>query len=213
MSLLLQDIRLSLPGQVLLSSFSLTVAPGEIVSLMGPSGCGKSSLLAYICGIAHESLSTQGHIFIDGQQINGRPAHQRPIGLMFQDDLLFPHMSVAGNLAFALPRHLSGKERRQRVEDALNRAQLPGQGQARPDQLSGGERARVSLMRTLLAEPRALLLDEPFSRLDARLRQQVRQFVFDQARRKGIPTLLVTHDEQDCHGRVISLDTRRTNDA
>lgn len=208
MSLQLQDIELALPDKVLLSSFSLRVEAGEVVSLMGPSGCGKSSLLAFVCGIAHRSLVTRGDIYLDGQKITGLAAEKRPIGLMFQDDLLFPHMSVGANLAFGLPPQLSRKERQQAVADALARAQLSGYERARPDQLSGGQRARVSLMRTLLSEPRALLLDEPFSRLDPRLREQVRQFVFDQAGAKGIATLLVTHDLEDCRGRVIQLERR-----
>ncbi|MTI14569.1 ATP-binding cassette domain-containing protein [Sansalvadorimonas verongulae] len=205
MSLELNNITLAVPGRTLLHQFSLTVPPGETVSLMGPSGCGKSILLSYISGAHHPHVTGAGRVLINGEDVTDKPMEKRRVGLQFQDDLLFPHMTVNGNLAFALHPGLSAKERQWRIDDALSAADLSGYGNMRPENLSGGQRARISLMRTLLAEPAALLLDEPFSRLDAHLRQQIRTFVFDTVREKHIPALLVTHDEQDCNGRVIEL--------
>jgi putative thiamine transport system ATP-binding protein len=126
---------------------------------------------------------------------------------MFQDDVLFPHLSVGGNLAFAIPPQIKRAERRARIEAALAAADLAGFGHRDPATLSGGQRARVALMRMLLAQPCALLLDEPFSRLDADLRAQIRGFVLDKLRAEGLPALLVTHDAEDARaagGRVVS---------
>jgi putative thiamine transport system ATP-binding protein len=137
------------------------------------------------------------------------PPEARRVGILFQDDLLFPHLSVAGNLAFALPASVRPMaQRRARIEQALADAGLAGFGDRDPATLSGGQRARVALLRTLLAQPRALLLDEPFSKLDAQLRDEVRRFVFEHARDSALPTVLVTHDEADAvaaGGAVIRL--------
>ena len=140
-----------------------------------------------------------------GLMLVALPTHARRIGLMFQDDLLFPHLSVGGNLAFALPPRVNDRARV--VAAALEEAGLSGFDHRDPATLSGGQRARVALLRTLLAEPKALLLDEPFSRLDAGLRGQIRSFVFDQARARGLPVILVTHDIEDARaagGRVLT---------
>ncbi len=205
MSLQLTDINLSINGQILIQDFSLQIANGETVSLMGPSGCGKSSLLGYICGSLHSGFQASGDIHVRGHRVTDRPMEKRHIGLLFQDDLLFPHMSVGDNLAFALPRGLNRNRRQERITQALEAAGLPDYHNADPASLSGGQRSRISLMRTLLAEPQALLLDEPFSRLDTDLRQRFRSFVFDTIREQDIPALLVTHDMQDCNGRIITL--------
>ena len=147
-------------------------------------------------------------LWLNSLRCDTLPIEARHIGLLFQDDLLFPHLSVGQNLAFALPAKFSGaKVRRQRVEQTLSDIGLVGFHDRDPATLSGGQRARVSLMRTLLAEPRALLLDEPFSKLDAVLRTQFRAFVFEQIARQKIPTLLVTHDPADVPqgGRAIEI--------
>jgi putative thiamine transport system ATP-binding protein len=165
---------------------------------MGPSGCGKSSLLSWLCGTLEPAFATSGRILLDGVEVQGLPPERRRIGILFQDDLLFPHLSVGENLAFALPASVRGRrDRRARIEAALREADLAGFARRDPATLSGGQRARVALMRTLLAEPRALLLDEPFGKLDSQLRQRVRRFVLDHARESGLPSLLVTHDPAD----------------
>jgi putative thiamine transport system ATP-binding protein len=195
--LVLQKITLAAGGQVLLGDFDLAIEPGRIVTLMGPSGCGKSSLLAAITGVLDAAFSFSGDILIDGRAIRHLPPERRRIGILFQDDLLFPHLSVGDNLAFAIPADRRGAARRELIEYALADAQLAGFSDRDPASLSGGQRARISLMRTLLSQPEALLLDEPFNKLDAALRQQFRDFVFERVRRLGIPTLLVTHDRTD----------------
>ncbi len=194
----LDGITLSLGGEVILGPLTLSVRPGTIATLMGPSGSGKSSLLALICGTLDPDFSWSGQMRLAGRDIAALPPERRGVGILFQDDLLFPHLSVGDNLAFALPPTVKGRAvRRQRVEAALAEAGLAGFADRDPATLSGGQRARAALMRTLLAEPRALLLDEPFSKLDAELRARFREFVFDHARDLGLPTLLVTHDPAD----------------
>jgi putative thiamine transport system ATP-binding protein len=182
----------------LLTGLDLEVGPGAVTTVMGPSGCGKSSLLSYLCGTLEPVFEASGEIWLDGVAIHELPPERRRVGILFQDDLLFPHLSVGENLAFALPPTVRGRrERRARIEAALREADLAGFGRRDPATLSGGQRARVALMRTLLAEPRALLLDEPFGKLDRELRDRFRRFVFEHARAAGLPTLLVTHDEAD----------------
>ncbi len=197
-SLALRGVSLEIAGRALIAPLDLDVAGGEIVTLMGPSGSGKSSILAYICGTLEPTFNTSGKIYINGQDMTGFPPERRRAGILFQDDLLFPHLSVGENLAFGLPQRIKDKhERNARIERALAEADLEGFARRDPASLSGGQRARVALMRTLLSEPRALLLDEPFSKLDVHLRERVRRFVFDHARAEGLPTLLVTHDPED----------------
>ena len=205
----LDAVHLEIGERKLLAGFDLCVAPGEVTTVMGPSGCGKSSLLSWLCGTLEPVFDASGQIWLDGVTIEDLPPERRRLGILFQDDLLFPHLSVGENLAFALPPTMRGRrERRARVEAALREADLAGFAMRDPATLSGGQRARVALMRTLLAEPRALLLDEPFSKLDAALRHRVRRFVFDHAREAGLPTLLVTHDPADADaaaGQVITF--------
>lgn len=209
MELRLDQISITLAGTVLVRPFSLTITGGEIVTLMGPSGSGKSSLLNFVAGDLEPPLAGSGSITLDRRDLKSLPPEARKIGRLFQDDLLFPHLSVGGNLAFALPPALRHRAARQdAVDQALEQAGLPGFAARDPATLSGGQRARVALMRTLLAEPWALLLDEPFSRLDAALRDQVRRFVFALARQRALPVLLVTHDQGDADaagGPVLQL--------
>jgi putative thiamine transport system ATP-binding protein len=206
--LLLRNIRIAIGGTKLVE-LSASIAPGDIVTVMGPSGSGKSALLAYVSGLLAPVFMASGEVWLTSRRIDGLAAHLRGTGLLFQDDLLFPHLSVAGNLKFALgPRKSSRAERNALVEGALAGAGLAGFGSRDPATLSGGQRARVSLLRVLLAEPRALLLDEPFSKLDPELRDQFRQYVFNEARLRMLPVLMVTHDPADrdaAGGKVIEL--------
>lgn len=195
--LTLRAVRIGLGGRTLVA-LDTHVPPGEVLSVMGPSGSGKSSLFAFIAGFLAPAFTAEGEVLVDGRAISGLPAHERRIGLLFQDALLFPHMNVEGNLLFGLHHAIQPKaERRRRVAAALAEAGLEGMGARDPATLSGGQKARVALMRTLLSEPRALLLDEPFSKLDDSLRAQMREVVFSTARRLMLPVLLVTHDAAD----------------
>lgn len=196
-ALQLKDVTIALSGRRLIADLNLSVAAGEVVTLMGASGSGKSSLLAYICGTLAPAFAARGQVRVDGLEVTTLPPERRRIGILFQDDLLFPHMTVEENLAFGLAPSIRGGERKARVEAALLEAELAGFGGRDPATLSGGQRARVALLRTLLAEPRALLLDEPFNKLDAGLKERLRLFVFDHARERGLPILLVTHDLED----------------
>ena len=194
-SLRLADVRIALPDRVLIGGLSFTVEAGGIVTVMGPSGSGKSALLSWIGGFLGAPFVAHGDVALGARSLVGLPAHARRVGILFQDDLLFPHLSVAGNLLFGLPAAIVGRrERRAAVDQALAEAGLAGFGARDPATLSGGQRARVALLRTLLAQPQALLLDEPFGKLDAALRADFRRFVFDFARRAGLPTVIVTHD-------------------
>lgn len=196
--LVLRGVGLRANGRVLIEPLDLTVVPGQVATVMGPSGCGKSSLLAYICGSLDPGLQAGGQVLLDGEDVSAWPPERRRIGILFQDDLLFPHLSVAENLAFGLPPELRGRVARQeRIGAALAEAGLADFGERDPATLSGGQRARVALLRTLLAQPRALLLDEPFARLDVGLRTRFRRFVYDHVRSNCLPTVLVTHDPAD----------------
>jgi putative thiamine transport system ATP-binding protein len=197
-ALRLFGVSVSLAGKVLVPPLDVAVGPGEVLSVMGPSGSGKSTLLAFIGGFLDPAFAASGRVEVDGRDVTGLPAETRGIGILFQDDLLFPHLSVGQNLAFGLAAGVRGKhERRARVAAALENAGLAGFADRDPATLSGGQRARVSLMRALLAEPRALLLDEPFSKLDGALRDEFRAFLFSDLRRRGLPTIQVTHDPAD----------------
>lgn len=192
----------------LLSGLSVVVDAGEVVTLTGVSGSGKSTLLNWMIGDLDPHFSASGELWLGGVRRDTLPIEARHIGILFQDDLLFGHLSVGQNLAFALPDTFKGAPaRRNHVEQTLSDMGMSGFHDRDPATLSGGQRARVSLMRTLLAQPQALLLDEPFSRLDVVLRTQFRAFVFERIAHHRIPTLLVTHDPADVPpgGRVIDI--------
>ncbi|MEF1310441.1 ATP-binding cassette domain-containing protein [Vibrio mytili] len=198
MSLCLENLAIrKANGDSLFSSFSLNVEKGEIVTLMGPSGCGKSTLLDAIAGHLSAEFVYSGAIMLNEQPLDSLPAHKRHVGILFQDDLLFPHLTVSENLAFALPDSIKGAERTNRAMEALQNISLTKVAHSFPEQISGGQRARIALTRMLLAKPKAALLDEPYSKLDKDLRVQFRSWVVEQLQQANIPTLMVTHDEDD----------------
>jgi putative thiamine transport system ATP-binding protein len=185
-------------GRERLVALDLHVAPGEVLTVMGSSGSGKSTLLAAVIGDLPAAFHRSGRIRLDGRDITDLPTRARGVGILFQDDILFPHLSVGGNIGFGLARRIRGRRvRRARIEAALAEVGLENMADRDPATLSGGQRARVSLLRTLLAEPNALLLDEPFGSLDTDLRASVREIVFAMARNSALPVILVTHDPSD----------------
>lgn len=214
MALILTDAAITLSEKPLIRPFSLRVEPSEMVTLMGPSGAGKSALLAFIAGDLESPFAASGAVTLDDTRLDGLPPERRRIGRLFQDDLLFPHLTVVENLLFGMPRGRH-EERIAKAEAALAEAGLQGFGPRPPHTLSGGQRARVSLLRALLAEPRAMLLDEPFGKLDAPLRQAMRDFVFRHIASRRMPCLMVTHDAADvpANGRVLLLKAGEVRDA
>nr|WP_315465146.1 ATP-binding cassette domain-containing protein [uncultured Rhodoferax sp.] len=196
MSLHIHIEALSTPAGVLVRGLRLDIAPGTVYTLMGPSGCGKSSVLAAVCGTLTAGIQWHGSVQLLGRRIDTLPVQARRVGILFQDDLLFAHMTVRENLLFAVPAGpAAGRE--SAVQQALQDVEMHDFAQADPARLSGGQRARVALARALLARPHALLLDEPFSKLDAALRERMRALVFGLVRSRDIPALLVTHDAAD----------------
>lgn len=208
-ALSIRDLRIALPGRELIRHLSIDVAAGQVVTVMGASGSGKSSLLAWIGGFLQAPFVATGDVSIGARRLTDEPPHARRAGILFQDDLLFPHLSVSGNLLFGVPASVRSRAaRRHAVDEALSEASLAGYGERDPATLSGGQRARAALLRTLLSQPQFLLLDEPFGKLDAALREDFRRFVFEHARRLGLPTLMVTHDAADAEaaaGPVVVL--------
>ncbi|ALM53499.1 ATP-binding cassette domain-containing protein [Halomonas huangheensis] len=202
-----EQVELHLGNQPIVK-LNTSITPGEVVSVMGPSGVGKSTLLAFAAGFLAPVFRASGRVCLGDTELTHLPAEARRLGLLFQDPLLFPHLSVGGNLAFGMPPGTSRRQRRQQMEQALADIELSGFASRDPSTLSGGQRARVALMRVLLSQPQAILLDEPFSRLDTALRHEMRQLVFDKIRQCGLPALMVTHDEADAAhagGPVINL--------
>jgi putative thiamine transport system ATP-binding protein len=187
---------LSTPSNVLLRDLNLTVPPGVVHTVMGASGSGKSSLLSAVCGTLAEGLVFEGTVTLNGVALQQLPTQARRVGILFQEDLLFAHMTVRENLLFALQPGPKGAREAQ-VTQGLADVEMQAFANADPATLSGGQRARIALVRALLAQPQALMLDEPFSKLDAALRQRMRALVFGLVRQRQIPALLVTHDLQD----------------
>ena len=202
------DLAISL-GTRHIARVTADIPPGQVLTVMGPSGSGKSTLLGALTGTLDPAFAMTGQILLDGRDITRQPPQLRRIGLLFQDDLLFPHLTVAGNLAFALPSEIRPRATRDaQIAAALTDMGLGDYGPRNPATLSGGQRARVALARCLISNPQALALDEPFSRLDATLRAQIRTLVFAHAISRALPVILVTHDPEDAAaagGPVITL--------
>jgi putrescine transport system ATP-binding protein len=174
---------------------SLRIYKGEMFALVGASGCGKTTLLRMLAGFADPS---GGRILIDGVDMAAVPPHERPVNMMFQSYALFPHMTVESNVGYGLRRMpLDAKVKQQRVAEALEMVQLGALGERRPHQLSGGQRQRVALARALIRRPKVLLLDEPLSALDKKLREQTQFELMDLQYKLGITFIVVTHDQDE----------------
>ena len=193
-----------------LDDVSLDFAPGSFTSLLGPSGSGKTTLLRVIAGFVRPE---QGHVRLGGKDVTDVPVHRRNIGMVFQAYALFPHMSVARNVAFGLRRRgIKGAEAEREVARALDLVRLPGMADRRPRQLSGGQQQRVALARAIVIKPAVLLLDEPLSALDRRLRQEMQVELVRIQRESGLTTIFVTHDQEEAltlSDRVAILDRGR----
>jgi putative spermidine/putrescine transport system ATP-binding protein len=197
-------------GAAAVDHLDLSIGRGEFVALLGPSGCGKTTTLRMVAGLVEP---TGGRILLDGDDLTARPTHRRNIGMVFQNYALFPHMSVADNVAFGLEmRGVARAEVRQRVDEALAMVRLGGFEGRRPKALSGGQQQRVALARALVVRPSLLLLDEPLSNLDAKLREEMRGEIRQIQRRLGIATVFVTHDQAEALAladRVAVMDRGR----
>ena len=191
----IKNIALSFGSTSVLKDISLTINPGEFFALLGPSGSGKSTLLRLIAGFNQHQ---HGELLIDGKDVTGTPPWLRNVGMVFQNYALWPHMTVFQNVAFGLEaRKLPKAEIEKKVAAALELVDLSSYADRRPGQLSGGQQQRVAIARTLAIEPQVLLLDEPLSNLDAKLRSQTRQELVRLQRRLGITTIFVTHDQEE----------------
>ena len=178
-----------------LDNVSLAIGRGEFMTLLGPSGCGKTTLLKLAAGFLGPD---SGYVAIDGKRVNDVPTYKREIGMMFQNYALFPHMSVAENIAYGLKtRRVARQEIRKRVADVLALVKLAGMADRKPKQLSGGQQQRVALARALVINPTVLLLDEPFSALDKNLRASMQIELREIQRKLGLTTIFVTHDQSE----------------
>ena len=195
MSLRVEGLQKRFGAVAAVRGVDLDVPSGTFFTLLGPSGCGKTTILRAIAGIY---TPDQGRVLLDGEDITARPIHARNIGLVFQNHALFPHMTAFDNIVFGLRmRGVSRAERRARVVEALALVRLEGLGSRMPAQLSGGQQQRVALARALVVRPKLLLLDEPLSNLDARLRDELRVDLRALQHRLGVTTVLVTHDIEE----------------
>ncbi|MBR1987182.1 MAG: ABC transporter ATP-binding protein [Mogibacterium sp.] len=195
MKLEINNLSVDINNTRILDSVSLCIEEKEFLVLLGPSGCGKSTLLKTIAGI---NSVTEGSMVLDGTLLNDVPAHKRGTVIVFQDIRLFPNMSVAENVTYALKvKGVRKNERREKARELLGYVQLDGFEDRMPSTLSGGQMQRVALARALAAEPKLMLLDEPFSSLDENLREDMRSLVADLHRRFGMTTIMVTHDREE----------------
>lgn len=188
---------LSSKDKTLIRDLNFDIENGQVLSVMGPSGIGKSSLLHFLSGTLSSTLTATGEVFLNDVALHQQSIQSRKVGLLQQMPLLFPHMSIIENLQFAIPPEIKKQQRQDLAYQALEKLELRDKANALPKELSGGQQARVALLRTLLSKPDFLLLDEPFSKLDPALRRDVRSFVLEEIRKANIPALLVTHDAED----------------
>jgi putative spermidine/putrescine transport system ATP-binding protein len=191
----LENLRRTYGAVVALDGLDLTLAPGELVALLGPSGCGKTTALRLLAGLEQ---AEQGRVLIAGEDVTGRPANKRDVGMVFQAYSLFPHMTALENVAFGLQvRKINPRERRKRAGEMLELVGLSGFAHRYAHQLSGGQQQRVALARALAIHPKVLLLDEPLSALDAKVRGRLRDEIRRVQLEVGITTLFVTHDQEE----------------
>lgn len=194
-SVVFQNLRKQFGAFTAIHDLSLTIEPGTLVTLLGPSGCGKTTTLRMLAGLEHP---TSGRILIGGKDVTMLPANERDVSMVFQSYALFPHMSSLDNVAYGLESSgMKKKEARDRAEEGLKLVGLGGLGQRLPAELSGGQQQRVAVARALVLEPQVLLLDEPLSNLDARLRRRVRTEIRELQQRLGFTAVYVTHDQDE----------------
>lgn len=199
----LRDLAKQYSAHRAVGGISLLISEGEFFSLVGPSGCGKTTTLRLIAGFEEP---TSGEVLLDGQQVAGLPPYRRNVSTVFQNYALFPHLTIAQNIAFGLERRPDSnkKDTHKKVQEALTLVQLAGKGSRLPSQISGGERQRVALARSLVLRPKVLLLDEPLSALDAKLRKEMRHYLKTLQKSVGIAFLFITHDQEE----ALSLSDR-----
>lgn len=193
--LVIKDLTKKYDANIAVNNVNLTIYEGEIFALLGSSGCGKSTLLRMLAGF---ETPTSGEIFLDGKDMSTEPPYKRPVNMMFQSYALFPHMTVAQNIAFGLKQdHLPKVEIEERVAKMLRLVHMEEYAERKPHQLSGGQRQRVALARSLAKQPKVLLLDEPMGALDKKLREQMRLELVDIVESVGVTCVMVTHDQEE----------------
>ena len=194
-SVVFENVRKDFGAFTAIPDLSLSIKPGTLVTLLGPSGCGKTTTLRMLAGLEHP---TSGRILIGGRDVTMKPAHERDVSMVFQSYALFPHMNAVQNVAYGLESSgFNKKEARERAEDGLTQVGLSGMGHRLPAELSGGQQQRVAVARALVLNPQVLLLDEPLSNLDARLRRRVRTEIRELQQRLGFTAVYVTHDQDE----------------